>query len=138
VKKKYSVSSKDKNDWESFIKDMGKIENKDFNIDEQQNVNDKVKRLDLHGVTLNEANKIVKKFIIDSANLGVKKIIIITGKGSRSKVYDDPYRSKEMSVLKNSVPEFISTDKDLKEKIIKITKAEVRDGGEGAFYIFLK
>jgi len=138
VKKKYSVSSKDKNDWESFIKDMGKIENKDFNIDEQQNVNGKVKRLDLHGVTLNEANKIVKKFIIDSANLGVKKIIIITGKGSRSKVYDDPYRSKEMSVLKNSVPEFISTDKDLKEKIIKITKAEVRDGGEGAFYIFLK
>ncbi len=138
MKKKYSVSSKDKNDWESFIKDMGKIENKDFNIDEQQNVNDKVKRLDLHGVTLNEANKIVKKFIIDSANLGVKKIIIITGKGSRSKVYDDPYRSKEMSVLKNSVPEFISTDKDLKEKIIKITKAEVRDGGEGAFYIFLK
>ena len=138
MKKKYSVSSKDKNDWESFIKDMGKIENKDFNIDEQQNVNGKVKRLDLHGVTLNEANKIVKKFIIDSANLGVKKIIIITGKGSRSKVYDDPYRSKEMSVLKNSVPEFISTDKDLKEKIIKITKAEVRDGGEGAFYIFLK
>ncbi len=138
MKKKYSVSSKDKNDWESFIKDMGKIENKDFNIDEQQNVNGKVKRLDLHGVTLNEANKIVKKFIIDSANLGVKKIIIITGKGSRSKVYDDPYRSKEMSVLKNSVPEFISTDKDLKEKIIKITRAEVRDGGEGAFYIFLK
>ena len=138
MKKKYSVSSKDKNDWESFIKDMGKIENKDFNIDEQQNENDKVKRLDLHGVTLNEANKIVKKFIIDSANLGVKKIIIITGKGSRSKVYDDPYRSKEMSVLKNSVPEFISTDKDLKEKIIKITRAEVRDGGEGAFYIFLK
>ncbi len=138
MKKKYSVSSKDKNDWESFIKDMGKIENKDFNIDEQQNENNKVKRLDLHGVTLNEANKIVKKFIIDSANLGVKKIIIITGKGSRSKVYDDPYRSKEMSVLKNSVPEFISTDKDLKEKIIKITRAEVRDGGEGAFYIFLK
>ncbi len=138
MKKKYSVSSKDKNDWESFIKDMGKIENKDFNIDERQNENNKVKRLDLHGVTLNEANKIVKKFIIDSANLGVKKIIIITGKGSRSKVYDDPYRSKEMSVLKNSVPEFISTDKDLKEKIIKITRAEVRDGGEGAFYIFLK
>ena len=138
MKKKYSVSSKDKNDWESFIKDMGKIENKDFNIDAQKNKNDKVKRLDLHGVTLNEANKIVKKFIIDSANLGVKKIVIITGKGLRSKVYDDPYRSKEMSVLKNSVPEFISTDKDLKEKIIKITRAEVRDGGEGAFYIFLK
>jgi len=138
VKKKYSVSSKDKKDWESFTKNIGNIENKDLHTDEQQNKNVKVRRLDLHGVTLNEANEIVKKFILDSINLRVKKIIIITGKGLRSKVYDDPYRSEEMSVLKNSVPEFISNDRDLKEKIIKITKAEVRDGGEGAFYIFLK
>ena len=138
MKKKYSVSSKDKKDWESFTKNIGNIENKDLHTDEQQNKNVKVRRLDLHGVTLNEANEIVKKFILDSINLRVKKIIIITGKGLRSKVYDDPYRSEEMSVLKNSVPEFISNDRDLKEKIIKITKAEVRDGGEGAFYIFLK
>ncbi len=138
MKKKYSVSSKDKKDWESFTKNIGNIENKDLHTDEQQNKNIKVRRLDLHGATLNEANEIVKKFILDSINLRVKKIIIITGKGLRSKVYDDPYRSEEMSVLKNSVPEFISNDRDLKEKIIKITKAEVRDGGEGAFYIFLK
>jgi len=138
VKKKYSVSSKDKKDWESFTKNIGNIENKDLYTDEQQNKNIKVRRLDLHGATLNEANEIVKKFILDSINLRVKKVIIITGKGLRSKVDNDPYRSKEMSVLKNSVPEFISNDRDLKEKIIKIAKAEVRDGGEGAFYIFLK
>ena len=138
MKKKYSVPSKDKKDWESFTKNIGNIENKDLYTDEQQNKNIKVRRLDLHGATLNEANEIVKKFILDSINLRVKKVIIITGKGLRSKVDNDPYRSKEMSVLKNSVPEFISNDRDLKEKIIKITKAEVRDGGEGAFYIFLK
>ena len=138
MKKKYSVSSKDKKDWESFTKNIGNIENKDLYTDEQQNKNIKVRRLDLHGATLNEANEIVKKFILDSINLRVKKVIIITGKGLRSKVDNDPYRSKEMSVLKNSVPEFISNDRDLKEKIIKIAKAEVRDGGEGAFYIFLK
>ena len=138
MKKKYSVPSKDKKDWESFTKNIGNIENKDLYTDEQQNKNIKVRRLDLHGATLNEANEIVKKFILDSINLRVKKVIIITGKGLRSKVDNDPYRSKEMSVLKNSVPEFISNDRDLKEKIIKIAKAEVRDGGEGAFYIFLK
>ena len=80
----------------------------------------------------------VKKFVLDSISSGYKKIIIITGKGLRSKVYDDPYRSKEMGVLKNSVPEFIRNDEDLKGKISKITKAELKDGGEGALYIFLK
>ena len=138
MKKKYSFSSKDKKDWEFFTKNIGSLENKDLNIEEQQNINNKIRKLDLHGVALDQANLMVKKFVLDSISSGYKKIIIITGKGLRSKVYDDPYRSKEMGVLKNSVPEFIRNDEDLKVKISKITKAELKDGGEGALYFFLK
>ena len=92
----------------------------------------------MHGVSLDEANKIVKKFINSSKENGFKKIIIVTGKGSRSKVYDDPYRSEKMNVLRYSIPEYIQNDDDLSSKIVRISQAEKKDGGEGAIYVFLK
>jgi DNA-nicking Smr family endonuclease len=92
----------------------------------------------LHGLSLNQANKIVKKFIIESFEGGYKKLLIITGKGLRSKVHKNPYLSEQMNVLKYSVPEFIKNDEDLFEKISRISTADLKDGGEGAFYIFFK
>ena len=137
MKKKYSAISKEKSDWIAFTKKIGDVYDKDAVFD-KQNTN-KIRKLDLHGFSLNEANKIVKKFTIESINYGCKKILVITGKGLRSKVRDDPYRSEKMSVLKYSIPEFIKNDEDLSNKISSIsTKAEPKDGGEGAFYIFLK
>ena len=138
MKKKYSVTSKDKKDWITFTKQLGKLHDKDFEFrDKNININ-KVQRLDLHGFSLNEANRIAKEFIIESSKNGSRKLLIVTGKGLRSKVYNDPYRSEKMNVLRYAVPEYIKNDEDLSSIITKISQAELKDGGEGAIYIFLK
>jgi len=138
VKKKYFVSSKDKKDWITFTKKTNSIRAKEIDYLEQNTRVNAVQKLDLHGFSLSEANKIVKKFIIESFESGYKKLLIITGKGLRSKVHQNPYLSEQMNVLKRSVPEFIKNDEDIFEKISRISTADLKDGGEGAFYIFFK
>ena len=138
MKKKYSVLPKDKKDWIAFTKRLENIYDKDDNFTKQNATENKIRRLDLHGLSLNQANKVVKKFIIESFKNGYRKLLIITGKGSRSKVHKNPYLSEQMNVLKHSVPEFIKNDEDLFEKITRMSTADLKDGGEGAFYILLK
>ena len=138
MKKKYPVTYKDKKDWITFTKRLENIYDKDADLIKQNITVNKIRRLDLHGLSLNQANKVVKKFIIESFNKGYKKLLIITGKGLRSKVNKNPYLSQQMNVLKYSVPEFIKNDEDLFKKISRISTADLRDGGEGAFYIFFK
>ena len=138
MKKKYTVTSKDKKDWIDFTKRLENIFDKDANFIKQNTSVNKIGKLDLHGLSLNQANKIVKKFIIESFEKGYKKILIITGKGLKSKVHKNPYLSEQMNILKYSVPEFIKNDEDLFEKINRISTADLKDGGEGAFYIFFK
>ena len=138
MKKKYSVLPKDKKDWIAFTKRLENIYDKDANFTKQDTTKNKIRRLDLHGLSLNQANSVVKKFIIESFKNGYRKLLIITGKGLRSKVHKNPYLSEQMNVLKHSVPEFIKNDEDLFEKISRMSTADLKDGGEGAFYIFLK
>ena len=138
VKKKHSATSQDKKDWLTFTKHMGEVHSKDSDFLEKKNNVNKIQRLDLHGFTLDNANKSVKKFIINSFNNGFKKVLIITGKGLRSKSQDNPYISKKYSTLKNSVPEYLNNEEDLRNKINKISYAALGDGGEGAIYVFLK
>ena len=138
MKKKYSVTSKDKKDWITYTKHLKDVYDKETNLIKQNTTTNKIRRLDLHGLSLNLANKIVEKFIIESFETGYTKLLIITGKGSRSKVNKNPYLSQQMNVLKYSVPEFIKNNEDLFDKIRKISRADLKDGGEGAFYIFLK
>ena len=138
MKKKFVISSRDKKDWVHFTKQIGDISPKKADLLKQITKTNKVRKLDLHGFSLVEANTIVKKFITESFNNGYKKLLIVTGKGSRSKSHENPYFSEKLSVLKYSVPEYISNDEDLTNKISKISKASLKDGGEGAIYIFLK
>jgi DNA-nicking Smr family endonuclease len=138
VKKKYSASSKDKKDWVNFTNQIENIGIKEDDLVEKNQQINKVRKIDLHGYSLNNANKVVKKFIIESFNQNYKKLLIVTGKGSRSKSYDDPYISESLSVLKNSVPEYIKNDESLNSIISKIVQASQKDGGEGAINIFLK
>ena len=138
MKKKYPVTHKDKKDWITFTKRLENIYDKDSNFIKQNITTNKIRRLDLHGLSLNQANKVVKKFIIESFEGGYKKLLIITGKGLRSQAHKNHYLSEQMNVLKHSVPEFIKNDEELFEKISKISKADLKDGGEGAFYIFIK
>ena len=138
MKKKYFASSKDKKDWADFTKQMSNISVKESDFLEENQQKTKVRKLDLHGYSLDDANKVIKKFIIESFNKRYNKLLIVTGRGLRSKSYDNPYISKNLSILKNSVPEYIKNDENLNSIINKITKADQKDGGEGAINIFLK
>jgi DNA-nicking Smr family endonuclease len=124
--------------WRKFTSSKEKIENKDYYLDKKKASTQKIRKVDLHGLSLDEANKKIEILIDKYFMEGVEKIIIITGKGLGSKVSNNPYVSEDLSILKNSVPNYINTNSKIKNKIKSISKAEIKDGGEGAFYIFLK
>ena len=138
MKKKYPATPQDKKDWSAFTKRLENIHDKDNDFIKQNITVNKIRKLDLHELSLNEANKIVKKFVIQSFEERYRKLLIITGKGLRSQIHKNPYLSEQMNILKYSVPEFIKNDEDLLEKISSISTADLKDGGEGAFYIFLR
>ena len=130
------ISDKDKKDWQNFISKKEKLPNKD----EMYIKNDVsgISEIDLHGFTLDEANKEIKKFIIENFNKGVNKIRIVTGKGLHSNNEKNPFMSKDLSILRYSVPDYIKKNEDLMNLIINFKEASIEDGGEGAFYIYLK
>ena len=132
------ISDKDKKDWKSFIASKDKIPNKDLKINKDKIKKKIIKKIDLHGFSLENANKVVEEFITQSFDEGVNKIIVITGKGLRSKNDENPYISKNLSILKYSVPEFVKSNMNLMKLIKNIKEADIEDGGEGAFYIYLK
>ena len=131
-----NISEKDKKDWENFISSQEKLNDKDYksNLKTSQ----KIRSIDLHGFTLLEANKIIEQFINKSYEEKINKLIIVTGKGLHSENEKNPFVSKKLSILKYSVPEFIKNNKKLMKKIIEFKDAEIKDGGSGAFYIYLK
>ncbi len=130
------ISDKDKKAWQDFLLNDEKLPNKDISFEQKKNK--KTIRIDLHGYNLENANKIIINKIEDAYKNGISKIIVITGKGLHSDVENDPYVSKDLSILKYSVPEFIKNNDELMNKIIEIKDADVEDGGSGAFYIFLR
>ena len=132
------ISDKDKKDWKSFISSKDEIPNKDLKITKGKIKKKIIKKIDLHGFSLENANKVIEEFITQSFEEGVNKIIVITGKGLRSKNDENPYISKNLSILKYSVPEFIKSNINLMKLIKNIKEADIEDGGEGAFYIYLK
>ncbi len=131
------LSDKDKKDWQNFISNKEKILDKDLSVKIEKQI-DSTKRIDLHGFSLENANLIIDEFINKCFKENVTRIIIITGKGLRSNNVSNPYVSKDLSILKNSVPEFIKSNTDLMKKIKNIKEAIIEDGGSGAFNIFLK
>ena len=132
------ISDKDKKDWKNFISSKDKISNKDLKITKDKIKKKIIKKIDLHGFSLENANKVIEEFITQSFEEGVNKIIVITGKGLRSKNDENPYISKNLSILKYSVPEFIKSSTNLMKIIKNIDEADIEDGGKGAFYIYLK
>ena len=135
---KRKISDKDKKDWKNFISNKDKIPNKDLKITKDKIKKKIIKKIDLHGFSLENANKVIEEFITQSFKEGVNKIIVITGKGLRSKNDENPYISKNLSILKYSVPEFIKSNINLMKIIKNINEADIEDGGKGAFYIYLK
>ena len=130
------ISDKDKKDWEDFLSDNDPLPNKDLNIFSKKEKKEIL--CDLHGFTLEDANKEIEKLISTSYESGVNRLVVVTGKGLHSNNEKDPYKSKEFSILKHSVPEYIRSNQDLMKSIIEIKEATLEDGGSGAFYIYLK
>ena len=131
-----NISEKDKKDWENFLSKNEKLPNKDIKIEKKLSF--KTRSIDLHGYSLEEANNSIENFIVASYQENINKLIVVTGKGIHSQNEKDPYVSKDLSILKYSVPEFISNNKNLMKIIYEMKDAKIEDGGSGAFYIFLK
>ena len=131
------LSDKDKKDWQNFLESSVKLDNKDKEtLDNQNRIKEKV--IDLHGFTLEEANQKVSEFIQDCYDQNVIKINIITGKGLRSKNLYDPYQSKDLSILKYSIPNYIKNNNELMDKIFKIDESAIESPSKGSFEIVLK
>ena len=130
------ISDKDKQDWQSFIDSNDKLFDKDYKLTKDKQF--KSRQLDLHGYSLDDANQKIKYFIISSYEEGVRKLRIVTGKGLHSDNEKNPYVSKDLSILKYSIPEYINNNPSLMKLINSFGEAKIEDGGSGAFYIFLK
>jgi len=136
VIKKKDLSKEDSEVWQSYIKNPTDVYDKDLG---NKSINRKERfKFDLHGYTLNEANKKVKEIIISCSKNKYREILLITGKGLHSTSGEDTYVSSDLSKLRYSVPEFINSDDELKNYIISIEEAEKKDGGDGAILIKLK
>ena len=131
-----NISDKDKKDWQTFISSKEKVIDKDSKSQKKNLL--KVRSIDLHGYTLEQANNAIEQFILKAFEERVNKLIVVTGKGIHSDVEKNPYVSKDLSILKYSVPEFINNNQNLMRLINDIQDATIDDGGSGAFYVFLK
>ena len=130
------ISDKDKKDWENFLSNKEKLVSKDQETKIKNHK--KIREIDLHGQSLDEANNRIKDFILKSFNEGTEKLKIITGKGIHSQNEKDPYVSKKLGILKYSVPDFLGKDIELSNIIKSLSPATIEDGGEGVFYIYLR
>ena len=131
-----NIKEKDKKDWENFLSKKEKLPNKDINSSKEKKI--KIKNIDLHGYKLDEANKKIESFIKQSYIEKVNKLIVVTGKGLHSQNEKDPYVSKDLSILRYSVPHFIKNNNELMKMINDFDSATIEDGGSGAFYIYIK
>ena len=136
MKKKPTLE--DLNVWTKFIFSKKPIKDKDVYLDQNKPGQFLTKKIDLHGYTLDEANLKTKELILSFYKQNIYKVIIITGKGSKSDNEKNPYISKDLSLLKYSVPHYLKTNESLKQVIRNISQADIKDGGEGAFYVYLK
>ena len=130
------ISDKDKKDWENFLSDKENLPDKDAKF--IKNKVGKAKTFDFHGYSLDEANKRIKDLIHEAYGQKISKLIIVTGKGLHSENEKDPYVSKDLGILKYSIPEYVKNNNELMSMINDIKNANIDDGGSGAFYIFLK
>jgi len=130
------ISKKDKKDWEDFLNKEESLPDKDFSTSKKRI--EETKNFDFHGFSLDEANATINKLIKESYKNGVRKLVVVTGKGIHSDNEKNPYSSKDLGILKYSLPEYIKNNSELMKLINEIKDADIEDGGSGAFYIFLK
>ena len=130
------LSKKDLKTWKDFVEGKGKLYDKDI-IYEETKYKKKDSTIDLHGFSLDQANRKIEEFIISCYQKKIEKLNIITGKGLRSRVEQNPYQSKDLSILKYSVPEFIKSNSELM-RLIKKIEEKGDNKNSGCFTLYLK
>ena len=135
--KKKDLSKEDKEAWDNFTRQPSDIYDKDLQVADDNPRKNRL-RYDLHGFTLEDANKKVKDLILSGIRNKFKEILLITGKGLHSNTEEDTYVSKNLSKLRFSVPEFINSCDELSKFVVSISEASLKDGGSGAILIKLK
>ena len=141
MKKKLSIkaSQEDLETWNNFIKETKAVEDKDTKLSPNQNLeNTKTYdlRIDLHGYTIQESFKKIDDLFAFAKENNVKKALIITGKGLHSNKEKDPYASKDLSLLRYAVPDYLN--KNYSQQIISIETSPISLGGEGSMIITVK
>lgn len=142
MKKKPNIkpTEEDLKDWQSFIENINSIEDKDAPLDNSiiEKNNDRLFdiRKDLHGLKMHEALDVVSNTINDAIKRKVRKILFITGKGLHSNKEQDPYASKDLSLLRYAVPTHI--ENNFSDHVIKIEQSPIKLGGSGSIIVFLK
>mgnify|MGYP001277412248 CR=1 FL=1 len=131
------ISDQDKKDWKKFIESDEKLDNKD-SFGKKKNSIPIEKKIDLHGYSLDDANKKIFNFIMSCYEKNVSKVTVITGKGSRSKNKENPYQSKNLSILKHSIPDYINSNQELLKVIKSFNQSEIENVSKGSFVILLK
>jgi DNA-nicking Smr family endonuclease len=137
VIKKKDLSKEDKETWDNYTRQPSDIYDKDLQVADDNPRKNRL-RYDLHGFTLEDANKKVKDLILSGIRNKYKEILLITGKGLHSNTEEDTYVSKNLSKLRFSVPEFINSCDELSKFVVSISEASLKDGGSGAILIKLK
>jgi len=137
VIKKKDLSKEDKEAWDNFTRQPSDIYDKDLQVADDNPRKNRL-RYDLHGFTLEDANKKVKDLILSGIRNKYKEILLITGKGLHSNIEEDTYVSKNLSKLRFSVPAFINSSDELSKFVVSISEASLKDGGSGAILIKLK
>ena len=135
--KKKDLSKEDKETWDNYTRQPSDIYDKDLQVADDNPRKNRL-RYDLHGFTLEDANKKVKNLILSGIRNKYKEILLITGKGLHSNTEEDTYVSKNLSKLRFSVPEFINSCDELSKFVVSISEASLKDGGSGAILIKLK
>ena len=142
MKKKQNIkpTEEDLKDWQSFIENINSIEDKDAPLDNLiiEKNNDRLFdiRKDLHGLKMHEALDVVSNTINDAIERKVRKILFITGKGLHSNKEQDPYASRDLSLLRYAVPEHI--ENNFSDHVIKIEQSPIKFGGTGSIVVLLK
>jgi len=138
-KRSTKISQEDIETWNKFISETKSIEDKDKDLLPTQDQNYQKNfdlKVDLHGHTISEAFDRIDYLFEFAKEKKIKKILLITGKGLHSNKENDPYASKDLSLLRYAVPDYIN--KNYSSLIHTIETSPISLGGEGSMIIALK
>ncbi len=94
-------------------------------------------RIDLHGMTLAEAQPALAGFVRSARARGLRLVLVITGKGRTRPADDLGPIPRRPGALKVEVPRWLRAG-PLAPVVLEVREAHHRHGGSGAYYVYLR